>query len=226
MVRNAINEQNILFVDEIVHYARERTIRDIAFYDDALLARANEHIKPILRRVVASDLNLRFHTPNGLHANMIDEDLAVLMKAAGFATVRLSIESVHEIRLRDSCMKVTPEGFTVAVDHLMSAGYAPGQLEAYVLMGAPGQQPEEVEETIHFVHDRGTIIRLADFSPIPGTEYFTTSEESYGLDLQEPLLQNSSVIPHLVPGLYGQYQNLKALARSLNAGLRARGRDS
>jgi radical SAM superfamily enzyme YgiQ (UPF0313 family) len=203
-------------VAEIVQYGREMMIRDIAFYDDALLVNVNEHIKPILRAIIDRKLNLRFHTPNGLHANMIDEELAVLMKQAGFATVRLSVESVHENRLRDSCMKVSPAGFEKAISHLLSAGYASGEIEAYVLMGAPGQQLEEIEQTIIFVHETGAIVRLADFSPIPGTGYFESAEKIYGFDFGEPLLQNSSVIPHIIPGLYEKYQKMKALAKSLN----------
>jgi radical SAM superfamily enzyme YgiQ (UPF0313 family) len=123
-------------------------------------------------------------------------------------------------------MKVTPEGFAAAVGHLISAGYAPEELEAYVLMGAPGQRFEEVESTIRFAHEAGTIVRLADFSPIPGTGYFDTALEKYGINLREPLLQNSSVIPHLVSGLREHYQELKALAQSLNAELRSRSPDS
>ncbi len=209
-------------VEEIVWYARDMRMNDIAFYDDALLANPDEHIKPILREIIRRGLQLRLHTPNGLHANMIDTELAALMKAAGFATVRLSVESVHEVRLKDSCAKVTPEGFGAAMSGLFSAGYAPGSIEAYVLMGAPGQRPEEVEETMRFVHENGGVIRLADFSPIPGTEYFNAAVKTYGLDPMEPLLQNSSVLPHIVPGLLDQYQELKALARSLNSGLATR----
>ncbi len=216
--RKFVQRQGQDVVDEVRYYAREMRVRDIAFYDDALLVNADGHIKPILREIIGMGLDMRFHTPNGLHANMIDKDLAALMKAAGFTTVRLSIESINKNRLEDSCMKVTPTGFEAAVQQLLSAGYA-GRLEAYVLMGAPGQQPEEVRETIRFAHKTGVVVRLADFSPIPGTEYFKAVKDSLEIDFDEPLLQNSSVYPHLVPGLYEQYQDLKELAKSLNAQL-------
>jgi len=207
-------------VDETTRYALGMGIRDIAFYDDALLVNADGHIKPILRRVIENELNARFHTPNGLHANMIDNELAGLMRAAGFVTMRLSVESTDEARLRDSCAKVSIEGFRAAVSHLAQAGYGPGDIEAYVMMGAPGQPPEEVERTMRSVHSTGAIIKLADFSPIPGTPYFAAAVERYGIDPSEPLLQNSSAIPHLVPGMADQYQSLKDLARTLNSSLR------
>jgi len=213
-------------VSEIVRYVRDMGIQDIAFYDDALLANADRHIKPILREIAAMGLRVRFHTPNGLHANMIDRELAMLMRTAAFATVRLSIESIDEARLRDSCMKVAPAGFEAAVSNLFAAGYAVGDIEAYVLMGVPGQSSEEVEETMRFVHETGTVIRLADFSPIPRTAYFDAAMETYGLDPNEPLLQNSSVLPHLVPGLWDRYRKLKAAARSMNSALVCRTADT
>jgi radical SAM superfamily enzyme YgiQ (UPF0313 family) len=113
-------------------------------------------------------------------------------------------------------MKVTAEGFRRGAQYLFAAGYPKGALEAYALMGAPGQQPEEVEETMRFVHHEGIVIRLADFSPIPGTEYYQKAAALSPANFNEPLFQNSSVFPHFVPGLLEQTQKLKFLARSLN----------
>ncbi len=210
-------------VDEIACYAAEMGIRHIAFYDDALLVNAGRHIKPILHEICGRELDINFHTPNGLHANMIDEELADLMRMSGFATVRLSVESIEEARLEDSCRKVTPEGFGAAVARLFSAGYGPGEIEAYVMMGAPRQRAREVEATMRFVHDIGAVIRLADFSPIPGTPYFAAAVEEYGLDPDEPLLQNGSALPHLVPGMAERYRSLKELAGTLNSKLARQG---
>jgi radical SAM superfamily enzyme YgiQ (UPF0313 family) len=58
----------------------ERGIRDFAFYDDALLVDAGRHIAPILEEVLERGLQVRFHTPNGLHARAITADLAALMQ--------------------------------------------------------------------------------------------------------------------------------------------------
>ncbi|MCL7454187.1 MAG: cobalamin-dependent protein, partial [Anaerolineae bacterium] len=52
---------------EILDCAR-RGIQDFAFYDDALLLDAEQHLVPILERVLSEQLRARFHTPNGLHA--------------------------------------------------------------------------------------------------------------------------------------------------------------
>ncbi|MFQ5824230.1 MAG: hypothetical protein ACE5JB_09265 [bacterium] len=65
--------------------------------------------------------------------------------------------------------KVDNESFVRAVRNLYQAGYQIGELEAYVMMGLPGQSIEEVLQSMAFVHTQGVKIRLAAFSPIPGT---------------------------------------------------------
>ncbi len=71
-----------------------RGIRDVAFYDDALLVNSERHLEPILEGRLALGMKVRFHTPNGLHAGEISAGLARLMRRAGFATIRLSLETV------------------------------------------------------------------------------------------------------------------------------------
>jgi len=70
------------------------------------------------------------------------------------------------------------------------------------------------------------VVRLADFSPIPGTPYFEAAIKAYGLDPAEPLIQNSSVLPHIVPGMLDQYRALKKMAETLNSDLNDRDRVS
>ena len=84
-------------VDEIARCARDLSARDVAFYDDALLIDAEHHIVPLLETVIARRLPVRFHTPNGLHARYLDRPLARLMRRAGFATVRLGLESADPL---------------------------------------------------------------------------------------------------------------------------------
>ncbi len=53
-------------VKEIKHWHEKLGIIDFAFYDDALLYRAEEHIKPILRLILKDKIKVNFHTPNAL----------------------------------------------------------------------------------------------------------------------------------------------------------------
>ena len=154
--------------DEIAFWAGQGAT-DIAFFDDALLVNSDQHLRVILAEVIGRRISVRFHTPNGLHADLLDESLARLMRRAGCATIRLSRETADEAQQRATGGKVTRAGFERAVDALWAAGFTARQVGAYVLAGRPGQSTDEVRESVAYVHARGVPVHLAFYSPIPGT---------------------------------------------------------
>jgi radical SAM superfamily enzyme YgiQ (UPF0313 family) len=199
-------------VDEILACTR-RGVVDFAFYDDALLLEAEGHIAPILEGVLAWGGQVRFHTPNGLHARGVTAELAVLMRRSGFSSVRLSLETVDAARQKATGGKVTTDLFAQAVAHLKAAGFRPRELAAYVLAGLPGQSLSEVEATIRFAHRLGVQAKLALFSPIPGTP---DGDEALPADA-DPLLHNNTVYPYLLGASYvRELQRLKLLAKEGN----------
>jgi radical SAM superfamily enzyme YgiQ (UPF0313 family) len=199
-------------VEEVSECAK-RGILDFAFYDDALLAEGGRNLRAILQEVMARALKVRFHTPNGMHAAGITEDLAWLMKRAGVATVRLSLETVDPIRQEITGGKVTTGAFAQAISHLHAAGYGARELGAYILAGLPDQSLAEVEETVRYVHGLGVQAKLALFSPIPGTVDGDGALEP-GVD---PLLHNNTVYPYLVGGEYARdLQRVKQIAKEGN----------
>jgi radical SAM superfamily enzyme YgiQ (UPF0313 family) len=202
-------------VSEILACTR-RGVRDFAFYDDALLLNAACHIVPILEGVLAQGVRARFHTPNGIHAREISPELAGLMRRAGFASVRLSLETVDACRQRATGGKVTTDIFAQAVAHLEAAGFTSGELAAYVLAGLPDQPLSEVEASIRTVHRLGIQARLALFSPIPGTP----DGDRALPPVADPLLHNNTVYPYLRGAAYArELQRLKLLATAGNQAL-------
>jgi radical SAM superfamily enzyme YgiQ (UPF0313 family) len=123
-------------------------IRDFAFYDDALLVDADNHIKPILKEIINSGLDLRLHSPNGLHARFMDEELAGLMKKAGFKTIRLSLETIDPQRQVNTGGKVKNEDLQQAVSYLKQNGFTKENIGVYLMYGLPGQELQEVKEGI------------------------------------------------------------------------------
>ncbi|MGE5278989.1 MAG: B12-binding domain-containing radical SAM protein [Acidobacteriota bacterium] len=189
---------------EVVQEIRElydAGVRDFAFYDDALLFDPDRHIKPILKEIAGSGLISRFHCPNGLHARFVDDDLAGLMKASGFKTIRLGLETVNPERQMQSGGKVTPEDLEHAVQVLKRRGFAKAEIGVYLMYGFPGQGLGEVIEGIHFLESLGVKIHLTEFSPIPGTEYWRVLEDK-GIvgENTDPLLTNNSVFSYLFSG--------------------------
>jgi hypothetical protein len=191
-----------------------RGIHDFAFYDDALLLSAEHHLVLILEKIQAQGLHVRLHTPNGLHAGEITAGLALLMRRAGFATIRLSLETVDATRQRSTGGKVTTEAFEAAVAHLQAAGFGARELGAYVLAGLPGQPLTEVRDTVRHVLQMGVQAKLALFSPIPGTP---DGDRALPPDA-DPLLHNNTVYPYLLGEEYVQeLQQIKQLAKDGNA---------
>jgi radical SAM superfamily enzyme YgiQ (UPF0313 family) len=176
-------------------------VRDFAFYDDALLYRRESHIKRILYRIVKDDLQARFHTPNGLHARYIDQEIASLMYKAGFRTLRLSLETVNPERQNNSGAKVFNTELEGAVKTLKKAGFSKNEIGVYLMYGLPGQDINEVWQGVRFLKGLGVKIYLAEFSPIPGTAEWTRLIES-GIITEDidPLLTNNSVFPLLFSG--------------------------
>ncbi len=154
-------------VDEIEHW-RLRGIRNFSFYDDALLVEPKEMILPLLREIIKRNLNCNFHCPNGLHAREITSEMALLMRKAGFVTLRFGFETSNPQRQAHSGGKVTGSELQSAAAILGKAGYERKDIGVYLLCGLPGQGEAEIRESIEFVKECGAKPILAEFSPIPG----------------------------------------------------------
>lgn len=199
-------------VEEIESYATGRGIKDISFYDDALFVNADKHIKPILRTVIDKKLNVRFHTPNGLFAKLIDTELAELLVGSGFKTIRLSYETKNADR-QQQMRKVNDTDLENALMRLESAGFYRREAVIYLIMGLPHQSPQEVQDSIDYVHQLGARVSLSSFSPIPNTPEWDTAVTEYGFPPDEPLLTNKSIYPLKNDFFsYDDFERLKAMA--------------
>jgi len=205
-------------VDEILNQAKKLKVRDVAFYDDALLINKERRLIPVLEKILESKKQFRFHTPNGLHAREIDRKLADLFYRTGFKTIRLSFESVSPERLSDMKSKVTPLDLAKAVENLVSAGYEKKSISAYVLFGLPEQPLEEVYQSILFVHALGIKVSLASFSPIPGTiDYQRSIQKKLFPADADPLLTNNSIYPLFRTETdYWKFHKVRQLVHALN----------
>jgi radical SAM superfamily enzyme YgiQ (UPF0313 family) len=183
-------------IEEIRYWNREYGISDFAFYDDALLVDPERHAMPIMEGIIKSGVKIRFHTPNALHVREISQEMAGLLNASGFRTIRLGLET-SEIDRHNSLDKKVSEGdFEMAVQHLTKAGFNKGDIGAYVLLGLPDQTAKSVDDTIRFVDDVGAVPYLAEFSPIPHTPLWEKSIEASSYDLaNEPLFHNNTLLP-------------------------------
>lgn len=202
---------------EIEYYVNTLGVKDIAFYDDALLINPQAHIIPILKMIIEKGITVRFHTPNGLHLRYINIEVARLLKMANFKTIRLGFESASARRQNDSDNKTTTVQLAEALNNLRSAGFDSKEMGVYIMMGLPDETYEEIAETMLFVNKCGGRIKTAQYSPIPGTLDFEKALKKYPLLKDEPLLHNNSAYPLANESLdFYKYEKLKEFARTLN----------
>ncbi|MCP4668478.1 MAG: radical SAM protein, partial [Deltaproteobacteria bacterium] len=131
-------------LEEILYWHRDFGVNDFAFYDDALLVGSDVHMAPLLEDLIRRNLDLRFHTPNGLHLREITPDLARLLFLSGFRTIRLGLETSDLQLHRDLGNKVGKGEFERAVQCLEKAGFSKKDVGAYILIGLPGQTVDSV----------------------------------------------------------------------------------
>jgi hypothetical protein len=186
---------------------------NIAFYDDALLFKAEETLIPFLEEVIKRNLRVNFHDPNALNARFITASLAELMVRAGFKTFYLGFESASVQWQKRTGSKVFSEELARAVEHLIAAGAEPSNITAYQILGHPHIGIQELETSMRFVHSLGIRGMLADFSPIPGTPDGDYCSKWVNMD--EPLMHNKTAFPIILLG-FDETNRLKDLQRKLN----------
>jgi radical SAM superfamily enzyme YgiQ (UPF0313 family) len=190
-----------------------RGVRDIAFYDDALLHRADEVLLPFLEEARRRVSGLRFHTPNALHARLLSPAVAETLVRSGFASFYLGFEGGGAAWRETTGGKVSADDLAEAVGNLVRAGADRRHVTAYLLLGHPTTEPGELEEAMRFVRGLGIRQFLAEFSPVPGTPDGDLCAR--WADLREPLWHDKTAFPVARLG-FGEVNRLKGIALEFN----------
>jgi radical SAM superfamily enzyme YgiQ (UPF0313 family) len=188
--------------------------RNIAFYDDALLFRAEQVLIPFLDAASKAGTAVSFHTPNALNARFINPGVARAMVQSGFASFFLGLESSSGPWQELTGGKVQPGEFESAVECLKGAGAR--TIITYVIAGHPDSEGQHLEQSIRFANRCGTRVLLSEFSPIPGTADGLKSAP--WADLNEPLSHNKTAFAIRRLGVEN-VNHLKSLTRKLNLNL-------
>lgn len=183
-------------LDEIEYWQARLKVRQLVFYDDALLLGAAHHAQPLLEGLINRHLQLAIHTPNALHIRAITPEMARLMRRAGFQTLRLGLESAEFDNQQRLDHKVTARQFRQAVQALQAAGFTKNQVGAYILVGLPEQTEAEIQTSFDIVHNAGVTPIPAYYSPIPHTPLWSKAVQSARYDLEaDPVFTNNAVLP-------------------------------
>jgi radical SAM superfamily enzyme YgiQ (UPF0313 family) len=170
----------------------------------------------MLEKIIAKGYDIRFHTPNALHAKNISEKAAALMFKAGFHSIRIGLETADFEKRKAIDNKITNEDFINAVTNLKKAGFVDKQIGAYLLTGLPKQSVKEMEAGIKFVKQAGITPILAYYTPIPHTRMWDDAVKASRYDLNaDPIYTNNAIFPCMEdPFSEGKISYLKKLAAS------------
>ncbi|HCL58202.1 MAG TPA: hypothetical protein DHW82_14520 [Spirochaetia bacterium] len=198
------------------HEAYQKGIRNIAFFDDALLY-CFDNLKEQVEKLNAKGLFFNYHTPNGLHIGMIDEEKALFLKNNRFKTLRFGLEAFDQTIQTNSFYKATQEKIVEGINALKEAGFQKMEIGFYLLI-SPFVQKEKIEETVEFLKSQRVNIHFNLFSPIPGTPDFQKLEKIYPEIKNEPLFHNDSVFMYKYPFFEPEWiQEMKRKIRGYNS---------
>jgi radical SAM superfamily enzyme YgiQ (UPF0313 family) len=199
-------------VAELRHWQERLGLTEVAFYDDALLVKPEDHLLVILEELARRGWRFRFHTPNGLHAGLISREVAVSLKRAPFATLRLGVETATPGQARLD-RKLKEGELEAALANLREAGFRQREIGVYLLVGLPYQEEAEIAASIRRVQELGGTPILAQYSPIPGTALWPQAVQCSRYDLEsDPIYHNNSLFPCLPRFDWDWYTRLKRLA--------------
>jgi radical SAM superfamily enzyme YgiQ (UPF0313 family) len=204
-------------VDECLEEARwlaASGVQHLAFYDDALLFQPEDTLIPFLQDIVRRGPQLAFHTPNALNVRLLTQEIADLMVRAGCCTFFLGFESRSPDWLSKTGGKSSAKEFASAVARLRRAQAQ--FIIAYIIIGHPDADEQEVEAAMHYAHQQGARILLSEFAPVPGT--IDGDRCGKWADMTEPLAHNKTAFTLRRLGAE-RVRHLKALCRDLNSSL-------
>ncbi|MDK2886275.1 MAG: hypothetical protein PWP54_833 [Thermosipho sp. (in: thermotogales)] len=182
-------------VDSIEKYVEMFNIENVVFFDDAILVNAEKHFHVILKEIIKRNLKLNFHLPNGIHAKLITEKTAELMKEANFKTIKLGYETTGELQLKTGG-KVRDEDLIRASRILRKYGFTEEEVSAYIMVNIPGQKPSDVIEAMKVCKNEGIGFSINEFTPIVGTDdWINLINEGKLTGREDPVLLNNTVLP-------------------------------
>jgi anaerobic magnesium-protoporphyrin IX monomethyl ester cyclase len=133
-------------VDELEHIAQTKGIKSFEVLDDNFTLNI-KRAKEICREIIDRKLNFSWYCHNGIRADRIDRELAMLMKQAGCTSVAFGIESGNPETF-DSIKKGEPlSAIVTAVKLVKEAGI---KAVGYFIIGLPGDTLQKFIETVQF----------------------------------------------------------------------------
>lgn len=177
-------------VDDIIDHVKKLIdkygLNVLTFYDDQLLLNV-KRAKELFRKL--SKFKIRCEAPNGVTLVYIDDEMASLMKAAGFDTLPLAIESGSDYMLNKIIKKpLITKKIAPVVERLHKNKIF---VQGFFVIGIPGEREIDRQETIKVIKE--SKIDWSGFSlasPVRGSELFELAKKNKWVDEEDLKLGN------------------------------------
>ncbi len=161
----ARSAQDVL--EEIKTLIREYDIKDFEIMDDT--SNFNKvRLKEILNMVVSLGKDIKLSFPNGIRADIVDEELIKLMRQAGTDEITIAIESASPRIQRYIKKNLNLENANKAIDMAVKTGMF---VKGNFMLGFPTETEQELRATIDFAcNSRLHVAAFFVVVPFEGTE--------------------------------------------------------
>lgn len=162
----------VLLVDEIEHWAKTYGADNFPFQDLTLVIR-RDWILAFGEELIRRGLGIRWQLPSGTRCEVIDDEVADLLRRSGCVSLNYAPESASDSVRKRIKKRMKKDGLFTAVDAAVRAGM---NVSCFLVIGFPEDRDDEIRENLPFVRElarRGVEdIACGFFFPIPGTELY------------------------------------------------------
>lgn len=169
-------------IKEWEYLIKSLNVKEIAIQDDVFNIDINR-AKKIMGLIIKKKLNIPFTFPNGLRADLLDEELVVLMKNAGLYRVAIGVESGVQEILDDIGKQEKLEQIVEAINLFKKYKI---QTIAFFVMGHPKDTVSTMGKTIEFARKLNpTFAQFTMATPFPGTKLYEIVKDSGTLKIKK-----------------------------------------
>jgi anaerobic magnesium-protoporphyrin IX monomethyl ester cyclase len=167
-------------VDEMERLVHHHGVKFINFYDDNFTLRSSR-VVGICEEIIRRGLRVEWKCEGRVDA--VNLELLTLMRRAGCRTVAYGVESGNAETLRLLRKDVSVDDAPAAFAATRAAGI---RSLAYIILGAPGEDREDVRRTIRFCHEIGAdYVQFSTLTAFQGTPLFQAGH--VGADVRSPV---------------------------------------
>jgi radical SAM superfamily enzyme YgiQ (UPF0313 family) len=182
-------------IEEVRHW-HELGVSRYVLYDDNFLYKNEVYAKPLLKKICSLPFQIDIYNPNAMNGALIDDELAHLLRGAGFREIRIGLESADPVVQKSTGSKISLKHFEKSVTALIDGGFKNNEIVAYILAGLPNQRWEEVKQSIDYVLGIGIQPYIAEYTPIPHTRLFDEYGQCARFPIwEDPIYQNNALFP-------------------------------